>query len=84
MLALLSLTGPGIPIWAEFSCGVSGGNVAKEFLFGVIVGVGASGALDDEFTLNLEENVVCSERSLRFCGVCSGFGFNGSGWFGRS
>lgn len=82
MFAFLSLSRAGIPIWAEFGCGISGWNVAKEFLFGVIVGVGASGVLDDEFTLDLEEDVVGSEWPLRFCGGRSGFGW--SGWFGRS
>ena len=60
MLALLSFSGPGIPVWAEFCESISVGNVAKEVLFGVIVGVGASGGLDDEFALNLEEDVVGS------------------------
>jgi len=70
MLALLSLAGPGIPVWAEFGCGIPVGDIAKEFLFGVIFCVGTCGGLNDKFTLNLEEDVVCCEWSLRFCGGC--------------
>lgn len=76
MLALLSLAGPGIPIWAEFDGGISVGDIAKEFLFGVIFGVGTGGSLDDVFTLDLEEDVVGCEWSL---GLCSGFGRAGFG-----
>ncbi len=81
MLTLLSLPGSGIPIWAEFDCGISIGNVAKEFLFGIIVAVGVwtSSGLDDKFTLDLEEDVVGSKWPLRFCGESGGFGE--SGWF---
>lgn len=70
MLALLSLARSSIPIWAEFCGGISTGNVAKENLFvvGFIAIVGASGGLDNEFTLNLEEDMVGSERALRFWG----------------
>lgn len=80
MLALLSLAGPGIPVWAEFGGGISAGDIAKEFLFGVIVGVGTGGGLDDEFALNLEEDVVGCEWPLRFCGGCGG-GFVRRRWF---
>lgn len=72
MLALLPLAGPGIPVWAEFGCGISVGDIAKEFLFGVIFGVGARGGLDDVFTLDLEEDVVGCEWSLGLCGGCGG------------
>ena len=78
MLTLLSLSGPRIPIRAEFDCGISSGNVAKEFLFGITVRVvvWTSGGLDNEFTLDLEVDVVGSEWPLRFCIEC-----NPSGWF---
>lgn len=72
VLALLSLPGPGIPVWAEFGCSISGGDIAKELLFGVIFGVGTGGGLDDVFTLDLEEDMVGCEWSLRFCGGCGG------------
>lgn len=72
MLALLSLTGPCIPVWAEFGCSITVGDVAKELLFGVIFWVGTCGGLNDIFTLDLEEDVVGCEWSLRFCGGCGG------------
>jgi len=80
VLALLSLAGPRIPVWAEFGGGISVGDIAKEFLFGVIVGVGTCGGLDDEFALDLEEDVVGCEWPLRLRGGCGG-GFGWRRWF---
>ena len=72
MLALLSLAGSCIPIWAEFGCSITVGDIAKELLFRVIFWVGTCGGLNDVFTLDLEEDVVSCEWSLRFCGGCGG------------
>ena len=78
MLALLSLARSSKPVRAEFRGGISLWDILEDLLFVVIFGVGAGGGLDDELTLDLEEDVVGCEWSLGLRGR-RGFRFSRRG-----
>lgn len=63
MLTLLTLARSGIPIWQKLDGTVStgyGGDVGLAVVNGW-VGIGAGGSLDDVFTFDLEEDVICGK-----------------------
>jgi len=71
MLALPAFAWSGIPIWKQLDTSVSTGDVAQErfIIMDGFVSVRSGSVLNDVFTLDLEEDVVGSERAHGLLGV---------------
>jgi len=78
MLTLGSFTRPGIPIVRKFNVGIFGWNIWEILFVGVdgAIGRGSWSCLNNVFTLDLEEDMVCGERSHWFAyGSMGGHGY---------